>query len=1809
MGYGINSEGLNAIATFNIVVKGIEDMQNIRSELKSVRKELDAAQDMAKSTSRVLKEAKSKGGATFGAAGATSQLKKGSAELKKWKHEVEQVNIAIKAQPKNLKHALNNIKTINQAMKQQRNIGIVTSEQYKRMGKGMQTYASRAVNALERVKIRVHVLKNSLLGLSAAWTAQAKQMQWIGRQMIVGISLPLALFAQKAISAFRDVEVAQVRFRKVSDVTAEEFEDVWVDKLRNISREFAQTEQITTELAADWAAFGLEGADLEALTEMTSQFALLGDIDISDATPYVRSVFATFGEHDIEATNDILEKFNAIENETALQTKDLADALPQVAPVAKQFGMSAEEVAASLAAMVEVGLDATESAHGLKFGLQRLLAPTNEAKEGIQDLFGMSFESWAFDAAGQARSIPELMTEIGQAMENAPDVLEAEFMSDVFGKRQVSRMTALTTDLADAAAAGGTDIKSAFDDAIEAAAADPSGVAKKELEAVQKSADFAIKQMRNELKMFMTDFGAELIDPFLKILKVLLKLSKWFTGLNDNIKTAIVGILAFAASLGPILYVLAQAKLAFATTLGAAARTLPALGAMTKDAVGAMHTLGRKILAVGDTVFDLGRHWGTAHLPDKVDAVTSGLGKMGTVATEAATDVATLEAEVAGLEGSWAASRTGVASAAGDLGVPVPAPLKYPGGVRGASEGVAKVSERSAEEFAPPVLPFTRKWHDDLEASGKKGGKGFISSLWSTIKGAAGTLWGHITGLFKGGFMGMWNRLINFFQKFDLLKVLRGGLGKSGPLMKGLKLGGVTAIIAGIIALFKGLVDNWETVWPKMRPGFEAIGNAAKTLWNAVKEAWDAISGAFSGLGGTQDEEQKTSAWQRLGQVIGAIAEIIAGAIEVIAWVIRNIVAPALEFLANMIVGVLNWVIDAFSNLADFVGAIASGEWTDALRAFGAFFWDLVFKPISHMIEALVDLIIEAVQWIVNGASKIANLIPGVDDAFGGAKDWLQSVQDMSFTHSINDFFDSGSDAPARWGDEHRESYEDGFEGDGDDIEGPEVAGPGGGDYEEEGEEDANDWRKGWYSAVKSSLDEIIGDMLTAAKDAMAEQFEKNLEVFDNRIEAIEKVEKAEKRLFQTQTYLESRKDMLRKRAIQSENYSRNRALAIYEGRVDDARMLDLEDSRNKAEHDKSVVKLDEDRRRTLLDQDRADKKERIKLQQEHEKEKQDILRESFEKQLDIIAEYTPKTVGEMQNMLNQITSSLWSAGVNWWPYIGATGMGLFKEAISDANRDIIEDAAWSGDTAAVAWLDAFVSGEVASILSRQSSRGSSADADADARRGPDASTPDSRTIFRSGSDRRLYTGVYGGGNRTWAYGSGRSPTYHTGGKVGGGAAKDVPATLQTGEYVVQRSAVSKLGSEVMARINKTGTLPMGGPGGVRTSPFVRAVSGWMGNIQGKDGWIGTITDNWMQGIGSIGGMTMAATNYVFEHLGGMVGGKTIEDMFGSIIPGEFTIIEQFARWIGDMFGLRLSSAHRTEAENRAVGGSPTSGHLAWDTVDISGGWADMVRAWQWLIENMSQLPIKQAIFANSQIRGNSLMPWGGGGHMDHIHIQLMEDWQNIVNTAYGAPGATGGALKDQVRNYANSVYGWSGGEWLALHNLIQKESSWIPTNQNASSGAYGLFQFMPFHWGPGHYLPSGTHASVQEQMAGGLRYIKNTYGSPSNALAFHRANNWYHGGGPVEMMAGGKVPYDNYPALLHRGETVLPQPISEGWERNLDNDTMGTTVNIYADSFVGDFDYFKKNMEKYDVEVKPRKAMAAGTNVRRISSRGQVNR
>jgi hypothetical protein len=109
--------------------------------------------------------------------------------------------------------------------------------------------------------------------------------------------------------------------------------------------------------------------------------------------------------------------------------------------------------------------------------------------------------------------------------------------------------------------------------------------------------------------------------------------------------------------------------------------------------------------------------------------------------------------------------------------------------------------------------------------------------------------------------------------------------------------------------------------------------------------------------------------------------------------------------------------------------------------------------------------------------------------------------------------------------------------------------------------------------------------------------------------------------------------------------------------------------------------------------------------------------------------------------------------------------------------------------------------------------------------------------------------------------------------------------------------------------------------------------------------------------------------------------------------------------------------------------------------------------------------------------------------------------------TANAAVPAASGSPR-QIAQAMLGSFGWSSSQFSCLDPLWEHESRWSVTAANPGSGAFGIPQALP-----GSRMASAGpdwQTSAATQITWGLRYIRDTYGSPCAAWSHAQATGWY---------------------------------------------------------------------------------------------------
>ncbi len=405
---------------------------------------------------------------------------------------------------------------------------------------------------------RMVILNRALNQGSTAMLNYGKNLQWAGRQMMVGFTVPLTILAGVAAKTFMDLERQIVNFKRVYgdfDTTTTETKAM-TEAIEQQAISFAKwgiTVRDSIELAASAAATGLTGDDLLNVTEQATKLATLGMITQEQALDTMISLNSAFQINGQEL-EDTVNFLNAVENQTVLALSDVTEAIPLVAPVIKGLGGDVQDLAVMLTAMREGGIGANEAANALKTSLARLVTPAKAARDRAEEL-GINLKALVEENQGDLMG---MINDLARAMQGLGDLQKQQLLSDLFGKRQFARMGALFSNIADEASQAQRVI-----DLTTASTAELAALAEKELGDIEESAGIRFTKAMEQLKVAIAPIG----EAFLKILTPIIefgtKAANWFNSLEDGTKTLITAIVAIGGAVVPVGVMLAGLALNF----------------------------------------------------------------------------------------------------------------------------------------------------------------------------------------------------------------------------------------------------------------------------------------------------------------------------------------------------------------------------------------------------------------------------------------------------------------------------------------------------------------------------------------------------------------------------------------------------------------------------------------------------------------------------------------------------------------------------------------------------------------------------------------------------------------------------------------------------------------------------------------------------------------------------------------------------------------------------------------------------------------------------------------------------------------------------------------------------------------------------------------------------------------------------------------------------------------------------------------------------------------------------------------------
>jgi TP901 family phage tail tape measure protein len=404
-------------------------------------------------------------------------------------------------------------------------------------------YATRVQMAAQRQQLMNQLLKQG----STQLLNFGKNTQWAGRQLMVGLTVPLSMLGGFAAQTFREMEKEVVNFKRVygdmfSDAGATDKAIADIQRLGVEFTKYGIAVKDTVAMAAKAAAMGLTGSDLNAQVTAATRLSVLGQVEQQQALETTISLQNAFGISADKLAQKI-NFLNAVENQTVLSIEDLTIAVPKAGPVVKQLGGSVEDLAFFMTAMKEGGINASEGANALKSGLASLINPSTKASKFLGEL-GINIKGIVEANSGNLKGT---VVGFAQALDTLDPLNRARAIEQLFGKFQFARLSTLfqnvTKDTSQASRALGLAGASVEELAI---------LSERELGKVEDAVGVKFQKTIEQLKVQLIPVGKAFLEALTPVVAFFGKILEKFNNFSDGTKKAIAIVIGVVGGLAPI---------------------------------------------------------------------------------------------------------------------------------------------------------------------------------------------------------------------------------------------------------------------------------------------------------------------------------------------------------------------------------------------------------------------------------------------------------------------------------------------------------------------------------------------------------------------------------------------------------------------------------------------------------------------------------------------------------------------------------------------------------------------------------------------------------------------------------------------------------------------------------------------------------------------------------------------------------------------------------------------------------------------------------------------------------------------------------------------------------------------------------------------------------------------------------------------------------------------------------------------------------------------------------------------------------
>ena len=293
--------------------------------------------------------------------------------------------------------------------------------------------ASRSAQRMASLNQKIESAQASKSSYGAQFAIGAGQMMLL-KSMASTFTAPIKLGME--------FDKTMARVGAVSNATAED-----LGRLRGKARELGASTVFSASQAAEGMTYlamaGFKTEDmLKAMPGMLN-LASAGQVDLASASDIAASMLNGFGLEASQINRVADTMVNTFAN-SSTDLQGLGETMKYVAPVAASMGVDLETVAAMAGKLGDNAIRGSQAGTAMRAVFTRLVAPATEGQKALYAL-GVSVK----DAEGNVRSMPDVLKDIGTALQKLPQAAQAAIKKDIFGQEAMSAAGILMNNAVD----------------------------------------------------------------------------------------------------------------------------------------------------------------------------------------------------------------------------------------------------------------------------------------------------------------------------------------------------------------------------------------------------------------------------------------------------------------------------------------------------------------------------------------------------------------------------------------------------------------------------------------------------------------------------------------------------------------------------------------------------------------------------------------------------------------------------------------------------------------------------------------------------------------------------------------------------------------------------------------------------------------------------------------------------------------------------------------------------------------------------------------------------------------------------------------------------------------------------------------------------------------------------------------------------------------------------------------------------------------------------------------------------------------